>query len=137
MLWSPLTCEFTNSNGPANSTITVAVPNTVKCTGANNACIIRFNNGGPDSGSLANGAGPFGGCVAVSQASAANTKATGKGANNAAGKGANNAAAQAGGRHRVMSRHFYPSVKAREAAVAELERRQKLTAQLIDELKVR
>ena len=53
------------------------------------------------------------------------------------GKGGNNAAAQAGGRHRVMSRHFYPSVKAREAAVAELERRQKLTAQLIDELKVR
>ncbi|KAI0642411.1 hypothetical protein C8Q79DRAFT_1003269 [Trametes meyenii] len=167
-------------NAPANSTITVQVPNNLKCTGANGACLIRFNNGGPDTGSLANGAGPFGGCVAVAQANGAastgtgstgtgaatgakGTKATGaKGSSNAAAgagaKGASNAAAGAGAKgsnnaatgagrganrqanamadeHRVFSRHFYPTVKAREEAIAELEKRQKLTAQLIDELK--
>jgi RecA/RadA recombinase len=41
---------------------------------------------------------------------------------------------------RVISRHFFPSVKAREGAtrdvVADLERRQKITAQMLDELKV-
>ncbi|KAI0676010.1 hypothetical protein C8Q78DRAFT_1007647 [Trametes maxima] len=145
-------------NAPANSTITVQVPNNLKCTGANGACLIRFNNGGPDSGSLANGAGPFGGCVAVAQAGAASTgngAATGAKGNGAAAgakgskasgaKGSNNAAAgnRGGNRQanamaderRVYSRHFFPTVKAREEAIAELEKRQKLTAQLIDEIK--
>ena len=57
------------SNGPANSSITVSVPQDTKCTGGSDGatCLIRLNNGGADTGSLANGAGPFGGCVAVSQ----------------------------------------------------------------------
>ncbi|KAI0630658.1 hypothetical protein C8Q77DRAFT_1219566 [Trametes polyzona] len=156
-------------NAPANSTITVEIPAGTKCTGANGACVLRFNNGGPGSGSLANGAGPFGGCVAVAQAGAANTGAgagngaaagtgatgtgangtgatgTGRGANrggNNSAAGKNNAAAAAAGQRNhmvhenlVFSRHFYPTMKAREEAIAELEKRQKLTAQLIDELK--
>ncbi|KAI0832026.1 hypothetical protein BC628DRAFT_1351249 [Trametes gibbosa] len=135
-------------NAPANSTITVEIPAGTKCTGANGACVLRFNNGGPGSGSLANGAGPFGGCVAVSQTDAATGKAaTGKAGNNAAGTGnaaatgSRNAAAASKGAHKMMndrsvfSRHFFPTMKAREDAIAELEKRQKLTAQLIDEIK--
>ena len=57
------------SNGPADSKITLQLPNTLACTGGStaNACVIRLNNGGANTGSIANGAGPFGGCVAVSQ----------------------------------------------------------------------
>lgn len=67
------------------------------------------------------------------------------GNNAAAGAKAGTNAAQAGRkakgvRPRVISRHFYPSVESRKLAtretIAELERRQKLTAQMIDELKV-
>ncbi|RPD63022.1 hypothetical protein L226DRAFT_565196 [Lentinus tigrinus ALCF2SS1-7] len=122
-------------NGPANSTITVAIPSNVTCTGANNACVIRFNNGGPDSGSLANGAGPFGGCVAVAQATTT-TSTSSKGNNNASTTGKTTGKkTMKNNKARVYSRFFYPTMAAREEAVAELERRQKLTAQLIDELK--
>ena len=57
------------SNGPADSKITLQLPNTLACTGGStsNACVIRLNNGGANTGSIANGAGPFGGCVAVAQ----------------------------------------------------------------------
>jgi hypothetical protein len=57
------------SNGPANSTITVQIPANAKCTGGTNgnACLLRVSNGGPGTGSVANGAGPFGGCVAIQQ----------------------------------------------------------------------
>ncbi|EIW58129.1 uncharacterized protein TRAVEDRAFT_123691 [Trametes versicolor FP-101664 SS1] len=130
-------------SAPANSTITVEIPSGTTCTGANGACVIRFNNGGPDSGSLANGAGPFGGCVAVAQTgatagtgAAATTTAKTATSTKKAGKGNKAAAAAAGQRNaKVYGRHFYPTVKAREEAIAELERRQKLTAQLIDEIK--
>ena len=54
------------SNGPANSSITVQIPSGTTCTGAGSTCLIRLNNGGQTS-SIANGAGPFGGCVAVSR----------------------------------------------------------------------
>jgi hypothetical protein len=100
-------------NGPANSTITVEVPAGIKCTGGanKNACLIRLNNGGPGTGSVANGAGPFGGCAAVQQGGAA-----------AAGASAAGAAQQA-------------TPVARRELIAELQRRQKLTQHMIDELK--
>ncbi|KAI0351353.1 hypothetical protein OH77DRAFT_1411246 [Trametes cingulata] len=123
-------------NGPANSTITVQIPENVQCTGAGGACLVRFNNGGPGSGSLANGAGPFGGCVAVAQDSTATGgAAAGTGAGNAAANSGKTAKKQKAAKTPVFSRHFYPTMKAREEAIAELEKRQKLTAQLIDELK--
>ncbi|KAI0364672.1 hypothetical protein BV20DRAFT_824946 [Pilatotrama ljubarskyi] len=124
-------------NGPANSTITVQIPDDVQCTGAGGACLVRFNNGGPGSGSLANGAGPFGGCVAVAQ-DTTTTGAAGSGAGNAASTSSGKTSAKkqkTTGKTTVFSRHFYPTMKAREEAIAELEKRQKLTAQLIDELK--
>lgn len=137
-------------NGPANSSITVQIPPNVSCTGGanKNACVIRLNNGGPNTGSVANGAGPFGGCVAVQQ-----------GGKKVAG--GNGAAVKSGMKgkmqKRVYSRHFFPTRAARAQAGKDfsaveqreledlllrrskldsqiLERRQKLTAQMIDEL---
>lgn len=76
----------------------------------------------------------------IDRAFAGNNAATAVGANAGtnAGRPGRNAK---GARPRVISRHFYPSVEARKLAaretIAELERRQKLTAQMIDELKVR
>ncbi|ETW81403.1 CRISPR-associated protein 1 [Heterobasidion irregulare TC 32-1] len=82
-------------NGPADSKITLQLPNTLACTGGStgNACVIRLNNGGANTGSIANGAGPFGGCVAVSQANAA---ATGAAATGAAANATTGAAATTG-----------------------------------------
>lgn len=170
-------------NGPADSKITLQLPNTLACTGGStaNACVIRLNNGGANTGSIANGAGPFGGCVAVSQANAAATGAAATGAaagaanaatgaaattGKTAGKAGGKAAAATGGkvaatagkaakgakaaktaREVVRSRHFFPSLSARRQAMDDLvakreamdaeilAKRQKLTAQLIDELK--
>ncbi|KZV68076.1 hypothetical protein PENSPDRAFT_687550 [Peniophora sp. CONT] len=171
-------------NGPANSSITVQVPAGTTCTGAGSTCLIRLNNGGETS-SIANGAGPFGGCVAVSQASASSTGATatgatgatastgatgttgttgttGKSKNKGAAAGASAAAGAGKNRNRVVGRHFYPSLSARKEAIADVahrslvdmmerelsplmekrsivereiaEKRQLLTAQILDEL---
>ncbi|KAF9269185.1 hypothetical protein L218DRAFT_953737 [Marasmius fiardii PR-910] len=52
--------------GPVNSQFTVQIPAGTTCTGgpSNDACILRINNGGKgNEASIANGAGPFGGCV--------------------------------------------------------------------------
>ncbi|KAK4699250.1 hypothetical protein P7C70_g7012, partial [Phenoliferia sp. Uapishka_3] len=51
--------------GPNNAQLTVQLPSGTACTGgaANNACLVRISNGGPLS--VSNGAGPFGGCLAV------------------------------------------------------------------------
>lgn len=146
-------------NGPANSSITVSVPQDTKCTGGSDGatCLIRLNNGGADTGSLANGAGPFGGCVAVSQGN--NAVATGNNGNNSnanANGNTNNNKGNGNGRGgnrngnnngsnngfglfgRLAARHgeLKQLKQKRELLNREiLEARQKLTAQLIDELK--
>ncbi|KAM0756518.1 hypothetical protein T439DRAFT_352194 [Meredithblackwellia eburnea MCA 4105] len=53
--------------GPNDAQFTAQLPSGTVCTGGsnNNACLIRLSNGG--AGSIANGAGPFGGCLAVQQ----------------------------------------------------------------------
>ncbi|KAI0315269.1 hypothetical protein OF83DRAFT_1085071 [Amylostereum chailletii] len=81
-------------NGPANSSITVEVPATTKCTGGSNgnACLIRLNNGGPGTGSLANGAGPFGGCAAFTTDASGGSAGTGTGAANSTATAAGSAA---------------------------------------------
>ncbi|KAJ6629495.1 hypothetical protein B0H10DRAFT_2388834 [Mycena sp. CBHHK59/15] len=56
--------------GPANVPFSAQVPAGTKCTGGTtgDTCLIRINNGGAGNTlSLAQGAGPFGGCVAVTQ----------------------------------------------------------------------
>ncbi|KAI0028188.1 hypothetical protein K488DRAFT_11351, partial [Vararia minispora EC-137] len=150
-------------NGPANSSITVQIPPGTTCTGTGGACLIRLNNGGQTS-SLANGAGPFGGCVAVAPAAgaasgAASTTASTKTSTKSSGR--KNAKNQ-NGRRFINGRHFYPSELARRNAISEMvekrlaealeqglsdlvakrdslnneiiEKRQLLSAQLLDEL---
>lgn len=60
------------SGGPVDSQLTVAIPSGTTCTGTSGSvsgiCLIRLSNGGADTtgaASFANGAGPFGGCFAV------------------------------------------------------------------------
>ncbi|KAF9055332.1 hypothetical protein BDZ89DRAFT_938143 [Hymenopellis radicata] len=62
--------------GPNDADLTAVVPSNVTCTGgtAGNACLIRLSNGGP--GSVANGAGPFGGCLAVQQGTGSTAAST-------------------------------------------------------------
>ncbi|KAI0781407.1 hypothetical protein BD413DRAFT_489535 [Trametes elegans] len=142
-------------NGPANSSITVTVPSNTKCTGGTDGatCLIRLNNGGPGTGSLANGAGPFGGCVAVSQANGATGTGnnTSGAANNASGSTATgnnrNGSNRNSGNRNAVKNSFYGRLVARHNELQDLqakrelldrsilEARQKLTAQLIDELK--
>ncbi|CAK5281302.1 unnamed protein product [Mycena citricolor] len=87
--------------GPADVPFTAQIPAGTKCTGGADGatCLIRLNNGGTNNSlSLAQGAGPFGGCAAVTQAggaAAAGGAAGAAAAGNAAGAGA--AAAGAAG----------------------------------------
>ncbi|EPQ56561.1 hypothetical protein GLOTRDRAFT_115770 [Gloeophyllum trabeum ATCC 11539] len=148
-------------NGPADSELTLQLPNNLKCTGGTNgnACLIRITNGGENSTSFANGAGPFGGCVAVSQANAATGSSSGTAAkstitaaaggngntssNNRKGgsnRAKNNAIMQ--GRRSLLSGRSIASIDELSELVAKREmlnrnineKRQLLTAQLIDEL---
>ncbi|KAH9926268.1 uncharacterized protein BXZ73DRAFT_102951 [Epithele typhae] len=112
-------------NGPANSTMVVEIPAGTKCTGGTDGatCLIRLNNGGTTA-SVANGAGPFGGCLAVTQSTAAaNSTASGKTANGKAGNSkAVKGASRKGGRQ-LLGRHFYPSTHARREAIVEMVER--------------
>ncbi|EIM86259.1 uncharacterized protein STEHIDRAFT_122193 [Stereum hirsutum FP-91666 SS1] len=125
-------------DGPANSSITVEVPSNVTCTGGTNgnACLIRINNGGPDTGSFANGAGPFGGCVAVQQdttgtasSSAASTSATSTTSKKTkTNKNSKN-------NREIAGKDLVDLLKKRqEIDSAILAKRQTLTAHMIDEL---
>ncbi|KAJ7302264.1 hypothetical protein DFH08DRAFT_794606 [Mycena albidolilacea] len=154
--------------GPANVPFSAQIPPGTTCTGGTDkaTCLIRINNGGTNNTlSLAQGAGPFGGCVAVTQANAAvavssgaaaGTTATGATtgktkAGNAAAKAAKAAAKATNGakvkRPRFASRHFFPTLESRDEAVENFRRdrvladitylaaRGELTADLIDEIK--
>ncbi|KAJ3906324.1 hypothetical protein F5879DRAFT_1008931 [Lentinula edodes] len=68
------------SGGPVDSQVTAALPAGTTCTGTSadgsisNICLIRISNGGTGNeaaslASFANGAGPFGGCFAVTTSS--------------------------------------------------------------------
>ncbi|THH14535.1 hypothetical protein EW146_g5807 [Bondarzewia mesenterica] len=97
--WTAVTVT---SQPPGINGLLQRMPNTLACTGGStgDACIIRLNNGGENTGSMANGAGPFGGCVAVSQANAATGTAsnnTASAANGATGTASNNTASAANG----------------------------------------
>ncbi|THH15433.1 hypothetical protein EW146_g5035 [Bondarzewia mesenterica] len=97
--WTAVTVT---SQPPGINGLLQRMPNTLACTGGStgDACIIRLNNGGENTGSMANGAGPFGGCVAVSQANAATGTAsnnTASAANGATGTASNNTASAASG----------------------------------------
>ncbi|KAJ7150552.1 hypothetical protein C8R43DRAFT_1067998 [Mycena crocata] len=144
--------------GPANVPFAAQLPAGTKCTGGQDGatCLIRINNGGTGNTlSLAQGAGPFGGCVATN----ATTAATGNAGKIASLKAklaaaiaakkakAQNAAATQAAR-RFSSRHFYPTIESREEAIAKFTRstqllnniaeivaRGELTADLIDEIK--
>ncbi|KAJ6582027.1 hypothetical protein B0H19DRAFT_1117323 [Mycena capillaripes] len=147
--------------GPANVPFSAQIPPGTTCTGGTDkaTCLIRINNGGTNNTlSLAQGAGPFGGCVAVTQANtavavssgaAAGTTATGATtgktkAGKAAAKSANGAKVK---RPRFASRHFFPTLESRDEAVESFRRsrvladimylvaRSELTADLIDEIK--
>lgn len=135
-------------NGPANSSITVSIPDNTKCTGGTDGatCLIRLNNGGADTGSLANGAGPFGGCAAVSQSTNNAVASTGNNNNNNSnnGNGRNNKNTNNGNRNnglfgrRLAERHDELKQLKQKRELLDrdiLVARQKLTAQLIDELK--
>jgi hypothetical protein len=104
-------------NGPANSSITVQVPTGTACTGGSDSatCLIRLNNGG-QTASLANGAGPFGGCVAVSQVDATTTGAA-TAATSKSGK--SKSAAKKSARF-LNGRHFYPNELSRRVAVQDM-----------------
>ncbi|TFK52077.1 hypothetical protein OE88DRAFT_1502016 [Heliocybe sulcata] len=143
-------------NGPANSFLTLQMPKNVQCTGGtgNNACLVRINNGGENSTSFANGAGPFGGCVAVSMAATSTkggsaakstiTPAAQRGHKGQAGKANNNGAKKnnANKRSNVLSSRSLASldelsdmlVKRNALDLSIEQKRQILTAQLIDEL---
>ncbi|KAI5476840.1 putative gegh 16 protein [Pseudohyphozyma bogoriensis] len=58
--------------GPNDAEVACQVPTGTVCTGGDsgNVCLLRLNNGGggASSPSVANGAGPFGGCLAVQNA---------------------------------------------------------------------
>lgn len=147
---------FVISNGPANSSITVQVPSDVTCTGQGSSCLIRLNNGGSlQPSSLANGAGPFGGCVAVSQVADATAADIGASTTDPSATNADPAVATSGRKHKnkhqtaralvesgftkrfedIVTRGLSSLVQARAALDAEiLSKRQTLTAQLIDEL---
>jgi len=147
--------------GPANVPFSAQIPPGTTCTGGTDkaTCLIRINNGGTNNTlSLAQGAGPFGGCVAVTQANtavavssgaAAGTTATGATtgktkAGKTAAKSANGAKVK---RPRFASRHFFPTLESRDEAVESFRRsrvladimylvaRSELTADLIDEIK--
>ncbi|KAJ3786856.1 hypothetical protein GGU10DRAFT_289358 [Lentinula aff. detonsa] len=75
------------SGGPVDSQVTAALPTGTTCTGTSadgsvsNICLIRISNGGTggEAASLAsfsNGAGPFGGCFAVTTSSTTTSAAT-------------------------------------------------------------
>ncbi|KAF7315873.1 putative gegh 16 protein [Mycena indigotica] len=123
--------------GPANAPFAVQIPADTKCTGGQDGatCLIRLNNGGKGNTlSLAQGAGPFGGCIAVTQD-----------INGQKVKGPKKISPQ--GNSRVFSRFFNPSVVERDAVVGDYLRtrvvddltdlvaRGELTADLINEIK--
>ncbi|KAJ7141281.1 hypothetical protein C8R44DRAFT_866910 [Mycena epipterygia] len=132
--------------GPANVPFSAQIPAGTTCTGGADGatCLIRINNGGTGNTlSLAQGAGPFGGCVAVTQdntavasavgtaaastastAATAATAATGKGGKAAAKATAVAAAkaAKAAKTARFASRHFYPTLESREEVVDNFRR---------------
>ncbi|KAJ7818795.1 hypothetical protein B0H14DRAFT_3876901 [Mycena olivaceomarginata] len=129
--------------GPANVPFSAQIPPGTTCTGGTDkaTCLIRINNGGTNNTlSLAQGAGPFGGCVAVTQANAAvavssgaaaGTTATGattgktKAGNTAATAGKAAAKAANGAkvkRPRFASRHFFPTLESRDEAVENFRR---------------
>ncbi|KAF7315874.1 putative gegh 16 protein [Mycena indigotica] len=125
--------------GPANVPFAIQIPTGTKCTGGQDGatCLIRLNNGGKGNTlSLAQGAGPFGGCIAVTQDPAAGPQV----------KGPQKAGAKPKG-PRVFSRFFDPSIVARDAVVEDhlrarvvddltyLAARGELTVDLIDEIK--
>ncbi|KAJ6508092.1 hypothetical protein DFH09DRAFT_1199332 [Mycena vulgaris] len=154
--------------GPANVPFAAQIPAGTTCTGGADkaTCLIRINNGGTGNTlSLAQGAGPFGGCVAVTQSqtavatagangtavaataasttAATGTVATGKTAKTAkTGKtGMGRKGKNAG---RFASRHFFPTIESREEVVRRariiedisfLAARGEFTADLIDEIK--
>ncbi|KAF7359900.1 putative gegh 16 protein [Mycena venus] len=138
--------------GPANVPFSAQIPPGTTCTGGTDkaTCLIRINNGGTNNTlSLAQGAGPFGGCVAVTQGStfprlfrasakrstanaavavssgaAAGTTATGTTTGKtkvgkAAAKAANGAKVK---RPRFPSRHFFPTLESRDEAVENFRR---------------
>ncbi|KAF5350276.1 hypothetical protein D9758_007808 [Tetrapyrgos nigripes] len=141
--------------GPVDSQLVAVVPQGTKCTGGDsgNACLVRINNGGAGlEDSFANGAGPFGGCVAVIN----NDGSTGAAGNSTKGAAAsnNNANANAAGAGRGRFRgnqrrtvsHRTDELRALMAKRQELDEeielkrrelveRQLLTVDLIDELK--
>ncbi|KAF8148111.1 hypothetical protein K438DRAFT_2087424 [Mycena galopus ATCC 62051] len=135
--------------GPANVPFSAQIPPGTTCTGGTDkaTCLIRINNGGTNNTlSLAQGAGPFGGCVAVTQGSsfprlfrasanrstanaavavssgaAAGTTATGTTTGRTkTGKAAANGAKVK--RPRFASRHFFPTLESRDEAVENFRR---------------
>ncbi|KAJ7597767.1 hypothetical protein C8J56DRAFT_1001547 [Mycena floridula] len=62
------------TGGPVDSVLIAQLPSGTACTGGStgNVCLVRLSNGGAgQEASLANGAGPFGGCAAVINAGGA------------------------------------------------------------------
>ncbi|KAJ7467199.1 hypothetical protein FB451DRAFT_1040683 [Mycena latifolia] len=163
--WVPalVTVQAPGSNGilhggPADVPFAAQLPAGTTCTGGTDGatCLIRINNGGTGNTlSLAQGAGPFGGCVAVTQdATAVAASASGAGtavaatsttATTAKGNGRKAAKTAKANQARVASRFFYPSVESREEVIVRRARlledisylvaRGELTADLIDEIK--
>ncbi|KAL8284132.1 hypothetical protein RQP46_004881 [Phenoliferia psychrophenolica] len=62
--------------GPNDAQLTVQLPSGTSCTGGSsgNACLVRISNGGVLA--VSNGAGPFGGCLAVQNPDSASAAAT-------------------------------------------------------------
>ncbi|KAF7322020.1 putative gegh 16 protein [Mycena kentingensis (nom. inval.)] len=140
--------------GPANVPFVAKIPDGTVCSGGvdGQTCLIRINNGGTDlTDSLAQGAGPFGGCMAVTQSDAAATAstttaaaATSTTAATNIGNGRNRKNKNKNNNRRVASRFFYPSIQQREELVRRqrviedltfLAKRGELTVDLIDEIK--
>ncbi|KAJ7049663.1 hypothetical protein C8F01DRAFT_1349052 [Mycena amicta] len=138
--------------GPANVPFAVQIPDGTTCTGGDDGatCLIRLNNGGTGNTlSLAQGAGPFGGCIAVTQdATAVATNSTGTAAATGTGTGKTTKnGKKIKGAGRVASRFFYPSVVERDEVVENYRRarviedlsylaaRGELTTDLLDEIK--
>ncbi|KIY72900.1 hypothetical protein CYLTODRAFT_366625 [Cylindrobasidium torrendii FP15055 ss-10] len=153
--------------GPADSQMIVKVDDPSKCTGGTtgDVCLIRLNNGGAGlEDSVANGAGPFGGCLAVSAGNASSGSASGSATarSSAASATASAKTSKAGKTHNnravfdpavYVVRDVHPTMNKRQLKLSNLlarrrsvdeeiqnesralVSRQELTADLIDELK--